>query len=61
MLGTLTAHEGGVLLRATADDLEWFARQLISLSFPFEVRVPVALNATLARLTEDLATRFRQP
>ena len=61
MLGTLTAHEGGVLLRGTADDLEWFARQLISLSFPFDVRVPVALNATLARLAEDLAARFRPP
>jgi predicted DNA-binding transcriptional regulator YafY len=60
MLGTLTPCEGGVLLRGTADDLEWFARQLIGLSFPFDVCVPVALNATLARLTERLATRFRQ-
>ena len=59
MLGTLTACEGGVLLRGTADDLKWFARQLIGLSFPFDVRVPVALNATLARLSEKLAMRFR--
>jgi predicted DNA-binding transcriptional regulator YafY len=60
MLGTLESCEGGVLLRGTADDLEWFARQLIGLSFPFDVRVPVALNATLARLTDSLARRFRQ-
>lgn len=61
MLGTLTKCEEGVLLRGTADDLEWFARQLIGLSFPFDVRVPVALLATLARLAEDLARRFRKP
>jgi len=61
MLGTLEACDGGVLLRGTADDLEWYARQLIGLSFPFDVRVPVALNATLARLTDNLARRFRQP
>jgi predicted DNA-binding transcriptional regulator YafY len=60
MLGTLEPCEGGVLLRGTADDLEWYARQLIGLSFPFDVRVPAALNATLARLSDDLARRFRQ-
>jgi predicted DNA-binding transcriptional regulator YafY len=60
MLGTLTKCEGGVLLRGTADDLEWFARQLIGLSFPFDVRAPAALNTTLARLTKRLARRFGQ-
>lgn len=61
MLGTLATCEGGVLLRGSADDLDWFARQLIGLSFPFEVVTPAALKTTLAELAEDLAKRFRQP
>jgi predicted DNA-binding transcriptional regulator YafY len=59
MLGTLETSEDGVLLRGTADDLEWYARQLIGLPFAFVVRTPVALGTTLARLAQKLAEQFR--
>ena len=61
MLGTLETCEGKVLLKGTADDLEWYARQLIGLPFPFHVRAPSELKTSLAHLAEDLVRRFSVP
>jgi predicted DNA-binding transcriptional regulator YafY len=43
-LGVLEPLGSAVLLRAQADDLEWFARELARLPWPFEVRRPAALK-----------------
>jgi predicted DNA-binding transcriptional regulator YafY len=53
-LGVLEPAAGGVLLRAEADDLAWFARELGRLPFSFEVRRPAALRAELARCARRL-------
>ncbi|HXZ47888.1 MAG TPA: YafY family protein [Usitatibacter sp.] len=57
-LGLPEACAEGVLLRGSADDLEWCARELMRLPFRFEVRAPAALRETLARLAGELAARF---
>jgi predicted DNA-binding transcriptional regulator YafY len=57
-VGVLECVEGGVLLRAQADNLEWIARELARLPFDFNVRAPAALRSSLAGLgkrLEDLA------
>ena len=46
-IGLLQMHGGHVLLRAQADDLDWFARELSRLPFDFEIRTPEALCAAL--------------
>lgn len=46
-LGILEAVEGGVCLLAQADDLDWFARELSRLPFPFQIRHPESLRAAL--------------
>jgi predicted DNA-binding transcriptional regulator YafY len=38
----------GVLLRSSADDLAWFARQLASMPFDFQIRTPAELRTELA-------------
>jgi predicted DNA-binding transcriptional regulator YafY len=47
--GLLEPVDGGVLLRSSADDLDWFARQLARLPFGFEVRRPARLRGALRR------------
>ncbi len=37
----------GVLLRSQVDDLDWFARELARLPFPFRIRDPAALRSAL--------------
>jgi len=39
-LGLLQQLDDGVLLRAQADNLDWFARELSRLPFEFEIRRP---------------------
>jgi predicted DNA-binding transcriptional regulator YafY len=53
--GLLEPGQGGVLLRTSADDLAWFARQLAGLPFDFRIRTPARLRVELARC----ATRMR--
>jgi predicted DNA-binding transcriptional regulator YafY len=53
-LGVLDAVEGGVLLRAQADDLDWFARQLAGLPFAFEIVAPRALRKAVIRHARHL-------
>ena len=57
-LGLPEAAEGGVLLRGSADELDWYARELMRLPFRFEVRKPAALKATLRKLATELAAQF---
>ena len=57
-LGLAEAAPGGVLLRGSADELEWYARELMRLPFRFEIREPVALRRILASLARELAERF---
>ena len=46
------AADGGVLLHAQADDLDWFARELARLPFDVSVVTPDALRASLVRVGE---------
>lgn len=45
---------GGTLLHNQSDDLEWFARQLARLPFPFEILAPDALRDALRKCAERL-------
>ncbi len=45
----------------SADDLDWYARELIRLPFRFEVRSPDALRGSLAKIGQDLAAQFSKP
>ncbi|MDO1530388.1 YafY family protein [Fulvimonas sp. R45] len=47
--GLLEPATGGVLLRSSADDLGWFARELARLPFAFEIRRPAPLRHALKR------------
>jgi predicted DNA-binding transcriptional regulator YafY len=53
-LGVAETCEGGTLLRGSAEDLEWYARELMRLPFRFEVRVPKDLRTTVAKLATRL-------
>ena len=57
-LGVPEANDGGVLLKGSADELDWYARELMRLPFAFEVRAPDALRETLVKLARELARRF---
>jgi len=57
-LGIASATDDGVILNGSADELDWYARELMRLPFAFEIRAPAALRATLARLASELAARF---
>ena len=57
-LGIPEACEGGVLLRGSADEIDWYARELMRLPFRFEVRTRAALGPMLAKLARELAERF---
>ncbi|MGE5615806.1 MAG: helix-turn-helix transcriptional regulator, partial [Bacillota bacterium] len=58
VLGLAEAHGDGVLIKGSADDLEWYARELMRLPFAFEVRTPSALRTTLFKLARAMAERF---
>lgn len=53
--GVLEPVEGGVVLHAQADDLDWLARELARLPFAFAVRRPRALRTAVAALARRLA------
>jgi predicted DNA-binding transcriptional regulator YafY len=54
-LGVLEPRGAATLLRTSADDLLWFARQLAALPVAFEIRKPAALRTALARHARRLA------
>ncbi|HEY2628066.1 MAG TPA: YafY family protein [Usitatibacter sp.] len=60
-LGAVEMEGEAVRITGSADDLEWYARELIRLPFRFEVRSPDALRETLAKLGEALANQFSKP
>jgi hypothetical protein len=47
-----------VLLRAQSDDLDMAARMLATLPWPFAVRRPDELRASLRRVAETLVSAF---
>jgi predicted DNA-binding transcriptional regulator YafY len=53
-LGLLEPLEEGVLLRAQADNLDWFARELSRLPFEFEIRRPKELRTALLKCAERM-------
>lgn len=53
-IGLLEPVDGGVLLSAQADDLDWFARELARLPFGFSVRSPAGLREALAAVGKRL-------
>jgi predicted DNA-binding transcriptional regulator YafY len=57
-LGVVEPCEGGVLLRGSADDLDWCARELMRLPFRFDVRSPAPLRHAVARIAGDIAARY---
>lgn len=52
--GVLKAHRRGVLLTVEAETLEWVARELARLPFPFTVQAPVELNDEVRQLAQRL-------
>ena len=54
MLGVLEPQPDGVLLRGSADDLDWLARMLARFSFEFTIILPEALRTALHRRAEIL-------
>ncbi len=58
-LGSLTATEGGVLLRTRAEHLDGAARQLASMKWGFTVLRPDALRDELAALAARLTSAAR--
>ncbi len=59
-LGLPEPCEGGVLLRGSADDLEWCARELMRLPFRFDVRSPVELRRAVARIAGAIARQHAE-
>lgn len=57
MLGVLEPRDDGVLLRGSAEELEWVARELSRLPFDFVIIAPEALHDTLRQHAEQLARR----
>lgn len=57
-LGIPEAGPGGVLLKGSVDELDWYARELMRLPFRFEVRAPASLRETVAKLARALAEQF---
>ena len=56
-IGVLEPHRDAVLLRSQADDLNWFARELARLPWPFEVIKPAELIHAVVRHAKVLISR----
>ncbi|MHB8406076.1 MAG: helix-turn-helix transcriptional regulator [Gammaproteobacteria bacterium] len=53
-IGLFEPYEGGVLLRSQTDSIDWYARQLARLPFPFDIRLPMALREAVHACGERL-------
>ncbi len=53
-IGVFEQVEGGVVMRNQSEDIDWFARQLASLPFGFEIRGPAELREAVRRCAENL-------
>lgn len=60
-LGAIEPEGAGVRISGSADDLEWYARELVRLPFRFEVRSPDSLREVIAKLGRALADQFSKP
>jgi predicted DNA-binding transcriptional regulator YafY len=58
-IGMFEQTEEGVLLRSQTDHIDWFARQLASLPFHFEVRKPVELQEAVVAVASRLLARHQ--
>jgi predicted DNA-binding transcriptional regulator YafY len=56
-LGEIEAHEEGVMLRGSFDEVDWYARELMRLPFEFEIREPMHLADKVAELAWGLVQR----
>jgi len=54
-IGLFEPHAEGILFRTSTDGIEWMARQLARLSFPFEIRAPAELRDALRTHARRLA------
>ena len=54
-MGITEEAEGGALLRGSASELDWYARELMRLPFRFAVREPDALRVAVAEAALALA------
>ncbi len=59
-IGVLEPLGDGVLLRSQADDLNWFARELARLPWPFEIRKPSELAVAVIDHAKVLLSRHPQ-
>lgn len=53
-IGLLLPQDEGVLLQTRTDGINWFARQLARLSFPFDIREPPELRTAVRACAERL-------
>jgi len=53
-LGVLEAHQDGVLMRGSVEDLDWLARQISIFSFDFIVHEPQELKVELQKHSHKL-------
>lgn len=60
-LALLDAVPDGVLFRCHVDDLDWLARYLVGLPFPFAVQHPPELRDTLRALAEEITRMAVDP
>jgi predicted DNA-binding transcriptional regulator YafY len=54
-MGVAHASGEGVLVKGSADELDWYARELMRLPFRFEIRKPVELRTVVRKLARELA------
>ena len=57
--GTLTATSTGILIQSQYDDIEGYARYLMSLNLPFVIHEPTELREALLRLAERMVQYAR--
>jgi predicted DNA-binding transcriptional regulator YafY len=57
-LGLAEASGKGVLVRGSADELDWYARELMRLPFRFDVHAPRELHAMVGHIAKELASRY---
>lgn len=53
-IGLLEQEAEGVVLRCNTESLEWIARVLIGLRYPFTVRRPPELRSTLREIAQQI-------
>jgi predicted DNA-binding transcriptional regulator YafY len=57
-IGIASQTAEGVVVHGSADELDWYARELMRLPFRFEIRAPAELRGIVRRLASELAARF---